>query len=32
VIVSGGAQVKMGDEILELEAWDAVCVSLETVR
>jgi len=32
VLVSGGAQVKVGDEILELEAWDAVCVSPETGR
>jgi hypothetical protein len=32
VLVSGGAQAKVCDEILELNAWDAVCVSLETVR
>ena len=32
VLVSGEAQVKVGDEIPELEAWDAVCVSPETVR
>ena len=32
VLVSGGAQAKVADEILELKAWDAVRVSPETVR
>ena len=32
MLVSGGARAKVGDEILELKAWDAVRVSPETVR
>jgi len=32
LLVSGGARAKVGDEILELKAWDAVRVSPETVR
>jgi mannose-6-phosphate isomerase-like protein (cupin superfamily) len=32
VLVSGGARAKVGDEILELKAWDAVRVSPEMVR
>ena len=32
LLVIGGARAKVGDEILELKAWDAVRVSPETVR
>lgn len=32
VVVDGSARAKLGDEVVELEAWDAVRVSPETPR
>ena len=32
VLVGGGARLKLDDEIVELEPWDAVRISRETVR
>jgi quercetin dioxygenase-like cupin family protein len=32
VLVGGSARAKLGDEVVELKAWDAVRVSPETVR
>jgi mannose-6-phosphate isomerase-like protein (cupin superfamily) len=32
VLVSGSARLKLGDEVVELEAWDAVRVPAETMR
>ncbi len=32
VLVGGSARAKLGDEIVELKAWDALRVSPETVR
>ena len=32
VLISGSARAKLGDDIVELEAWDAVRVPRETMR
>jgi mannose-6-phosphate isomerase-like protein (cupin superfamily) len=32
VLVSGSARAKLGDEVVELKAWDALRVSPETMR
>jgi mannose-6-phosphate isomerase-like protein (cupin superfamily) len=32
ILVSGSARVKLGDEVVDLEQWDAVRVAKETMR